>query len=63
MVGIGYREGLSSLRRSSAVAAVVLTFSAVMFLVADLERTSRRLLELSQQATVDLRNSLDETRR
>ena len=63
MVGIGYHEGLSSLRRSPAVVTLVLTFSAVMFLIADLERPQEGLLEVSQQAMVDLRNSLDETSR
>jgi hypothetical protein len=63
MAGIGYHEGLSSLRRSPAVVALVLTFSAVMFLIADLERPQEGLLEVSQQAMVDLRNSLDETSR
>jgi hypothetical protein len=39
------------------------TFSAVLFLIADLERPQEALLEVSQQATIDVRNSLDETRR
>jgi hypothetical protein len=34
-----------------------------MFLIADLERPQEGLLEVSQQAMVDLRNSLDETSR
>jgi len=63
MVGIGYHEGLSSIRRSPAVVTLVLTFSAVMFLIADLERPQEGLLEVSQQAMIDLRNSLDETNR
>jgi hypothetical protein len=63
MTGIGYHQGLTSLRRSPAVVALVLTFSAVMFLIADLERPQEGWLEVSQQAMVDLRNSLDETSR
>jgi hypothetical protein len=63
MVGIGYREGLTSLRRSPALVIVVLTFSAVIYLIADLERPQEGLFNVSQQAMVDLRNLLDETSR
>jgi hypothetical protein len=58
MAEIGYHEGLTSPRRSPAVLALVLTFSAVMFLIADLDRPQEGLLRVSQQAMVDLRNSL-----
>jgi hypothetical protein len=61
MVGIGYHEGLTSIRRSPAVATLVLTFSAVMFLIGDLERPQEGLLEVSQQPMIDLRSSLDGT--
>jgi hypothetical protein len=63
MVGIGYHEGLTSLRRSPALVIVVLTFSAVIYLIADLERPQEGLFNVSQQAMVDLRNLLDETSR
>jgi hypothetical protein len=63
MAGIGYHLGLTSRRRSPAVVALVLTFSAVMFLIEDLDRPQEGLLRVSQQAMVDLRNSLGETNR
>jgi hypothetical protein len=63
MVGIGYHEGLTSLRRSPALVIVVLTFSAVIYLIADLDRPQEGLFNVSQQAMVDLRNLLDETSR
>jgi hypothetical protein len=56
--GIGYHEGLTCLRRSPAAVALILTFSAVLSLIADLDRPYEGLLSLSQQAMVDLRNSL-----
>jgi hypothetical protein len=63
MAGIGYHEGLTSLRRSPALVIVVLTFSAVIYLIADLDRPQEGLFNVSQQAMVDLRDLLDETSR
>jgi hypothetical protein len=63
MAGIGYHEGLTSLRRSPALVIVVLTFSAVIYLIADLDRPQEGLFNVSQQAMVDLRNLLNETSR
>jgi hypothetical protein len=63
MAGMGYHEGLTSLRRSPALVIVVLTFSAVIYLIADLDRPQEGLFNVSQQAMVDLRNLLDETSR
>ena len=59
MAEIGYHEGLTSPRRSPAVLALVLTFSAVMLLIADLDRPLEGLLRVSQQAMIDLRNSFE----
>jgi hypothetical protein len=58
MAGIGYHEGLTSRRRSPALVIVVLTFSAVIYLIADLDRPQEGLFNVSQQAVVDLRNLL-----
>src|SRR5262249_25146411 len=58
MGAIGYQEGLSSPRRSPAVLALVLTFSAVLFLIAALDRPLEGLLRVSQQAMIDLRDSV-----
>lgn len=55
---VGYHAGLAGTRRSLAVLALVLTFSAVMVLIADLDRPMEGLLKVSQQAMIDLRNSL-----
>jgi hypothetical protein len=59
MAQLGYHEGLTSPRRSPAALALVLTFSAVMILIADLDRRSEGLLRVSQQSMLDLRESLE----
>jgi hypothetical protein len=54
---------VSSLLRSPALVIVVLTFSAVIYLIAELDRPQEGLFNVSQQAMVDLRNLLDKTNR
>ncbi len=63
MAEIGYHEGLTSLRRSPAVLALVLTFSAVMTLIADLDRPQEGLVRVSQQFLIDLRQTFGATSR
>ena len=58
MAALGYQEGLSGSRRSIAVLALAFTFSAVMLLIADLDRPHEGLLRVSQRALLDLRESL-----
>jgi hypothetical protein len=55
---VGYQAGLTGSRRSLADLALVLAFSAVMLLIADLDNPLRGWLMVSQQAMIDLRNSL-----
>jgi hypothetical protein len=55
---MGYHAGLSGSRRSLAVLALALGFSGVMLLIADLDRPHEGVLRVSQQAMVDLKNSL-----
>ncbi len=54
---MGYHTGLTGSSRSLAMVALVLAFSAVMALIADLDRPQEGLLRVSQQAMIDLRNS------
>lgn len=56
---MGYHTGLSGSRRSPAILALVLAFSAVMTLIVDLDRPQEGLLRVSQQAMMDLRSSLE----
>lgn len=58
MAEIGYLTGLAGSRRSLAVVALVLTFSIVMTLIEDLDRPTEGLLQVSQQALLDLQSSL-----
>lgn len=58
MASLGYLEGLSRSSRSVAMLALVLTFSAVNLLIADLDRPGEGLLRVGQRSMLDLRNSL-----
>jgi hypothetical protein len=60
MIGIGYYAGLTSRIRSLPSLVLALTFSAVMVLVADLDRPGEGMLRVSQQALIDLRSTMGE---
>jgi hypothetical protein len=55
---IGYNVGLTGSRRSLAAAALVVAFAIVMLLIMDLDRPQEGLLRVSQEAMLDLQNSL-----
>ena len=56
---MGYQIGLASSRRSLVIAAVAVTFSTVIWLIADLDRPQDGALTVSQQALVDARQAMD----
>jgi hypothetical protein len=56
---MGYHSGLAAANRSFAVLAVALIFSAVIWLIKDLDTAQEGTLRVSQQAMVDLRNSMN----
>ena len=56
--GVGYHGGLTSPIRTLATLALVVIFSGILWLIADLDRPQEGLLKVSQQAMVDLRKSL-----
>lgn len=58
LVELGYYAGMSGSRRSLATLALVFTFSVVMLLIADLDRPQEGLMRVSQQAMIDLQNSM-----
>jgi hypothetical protein len=58
MAAEGYRAGLSATRRSPAMLAMVLGFAGVLFLIADLDRGQEGLLQVSQQALIDVQRSM-----
>lgn len=58
MMVMGYYEGISGARRSLAVFALVVAFAAVLFLITDLDRPGKGLLQVNQQALFDVRKSM-----
>ncbi|MFN0051406.1 MAG: hypothetical protein ACKV0T_04400 [Planctomycetales bacterium] len=62
MAGVGYYDGLASSSRSPAMLVLALTFSIIIMLIADLDRSQEGLLTVSQQAMVDLQNMIRDHR-
>jgi hypothetical protein len=58
MAAMGYHAGLTGTRGRLVVFVVVLTFSVVILLIADVDRRQEGLIKVSQQAMVDLQNKL-----
>jgi hypothetical protein len=56
---MGYHAGLVGTTRSLAIIVVAITFSAVIVLIADLDRPQEGSLTVSQQALIDLRQSMN----
>jgi hypothetical protein len=56
---MGYHAGLVGTTRSLAIIVVAVTFSAVIVLIADLDRPQEGTLTVSQQALVDVRQSMN----
>ena len=61
MAMMGYQAGLIGMRSLVANLALVITFSAVLMLITDLERPSQKLFGVSQQSIVELRSKLGRT--
>jgi hypothetical protein len=59
-LAMGYQAGLTRANRSPAVVLIALTFAAVIWLVADLDRPGQGFLRVTQQPMIDLRNSMDD---
>jgi hypothetical protein len=55
---LGYHAGLGAANRSYATIAVAIIFSAVIWLIADLDTAAEGTLRVSQQALIDVRNSM-----
>jgi hypothetical protein len=58
MASVGYQSGLSTTRRSPAMLGLVLSFSVVLALIADLDRGHEGLLRVSQQALIDVQTTM-----
>ena len=60
MLEMGYQTGLAGRRRPLSTPAFALAFAAVIFLIADLDRPQAGWIRLSQDALVELRQSMAE---
>jgi len=49
---------LANSRRSIAAVALIIGFSLVLFLIADLDRPGHGMLRVSQESMIDLRKSM-----
>jgi hypothetical protein len=58
MASTGYQAGLSATRRSPEMLLVALSFAGVLFLIVDLDRAHEGLLQVSQQAMLDLQTQM-----
>jgi Protein of unknown function (DUF4239) len=56
---IGYHAGLTRSPRIPVIPALILAYSAIILLIADLDRPLSGFLEVDQQAMIDLRNKMN----
>lgn len=59
LAAMGYHAGLAGTIRSLPIIVVAVTFSAVIALIADLDRPQEGTLIVSQQALIDVRQSMN----
>jgi hypothetical protein len=59
MASVGYNFGLADGNSYQIIAALALAFSAVILLIADLDRAGEGALRVSQQPMIDLQRKLD----
>ncbi|APR82764.1 Hypothetical protein A7982_08113 [Minicystis rosea] len=59
LAAIGYHAGMVGTRRSPTIATVVMSLSIVLMLTADLDRPQEGVLNVSQQAMIDLRRTME----
>jgi hypothetical protein len=58
MGAVGCQSGLCAARRSPAMPVLVLAFAVVLSLISDLDRGQEGLLQVSQQALIDVQSSM-----
>jgi hypothetical protein len=61
MLVVGYYEGMNGTRHTLAVFGMVIAFSIVFSIIADLDRPGKGLLEVSQGSMVDLKKSMSQS--
>jgi hypothetical protein len=60
MAGVGYLCGLSRSRRSLSIGVLALSFSALFYIVADLDRPGEGLIDIGNGALQDVRRMMTE---
>jgi hypothetical protein len=58
MVALGYEFGVTGARNWSVTLLLVIVFTTVIVLIADLDQPQAGLLQVSQQPLIDLQNSI-----
>jgi hypothetical protein len=62
LAAMGYHGGVAGTARSPVMLAVAIAFSALIMLIADLDRPGQGFINVNQQAMIDLRNALTEAK-
>lgn len=62
MMSIGYQAGLSGTHRSPEMLIMTLSFTLVLYLIVDLDRGQEGFLKVSQQAMIDVLNSMQKAK-
>jgi L-alanine-DL-glutamate epimerase-like enolase superfamily enzyme len=58
LAAMGYHVGIAGTNRSPALLAVAIAFSAVILVIADLDRPGQGLINVSQEPMLELRATL-----
>lgn len=58
LAAVGYLAGLSTMCRSPVMAVLILSFTVVLALIADLDRSQEGLLRVSQQSLLDVQKMI-----
>lgn len=62
MMSIGYQAGLSGTQRSPEMLIMTLSFTLVLYLIVDLDRGQEGFLKVSQQAMIDVLNTMESSK-
>lgn len=62
MTMMGYQAGLTGVRTLVPRFALILAFASVMLLIVELDRPTKTIINVSQQAMIDLQTSMDKAR-
>jgi hypothetical protein len=63
LFAMGYHGGVAGTSRSPVILAVAIAFSAIIMVIADLDRPGQGFINVSQAPIVDLRATLAESKR